>query len=109
MIRFVIIIVFSQVLCIVVFKNGHVREIYNWHSNNHDYWPLWVREVGVLLQIVPILTIPIIAFVQIYRYMKNGPPDFFDVSNLFQLIYIDSNLLLNQSITNVLYNFNEKY
>ena len=70
-----------QVVCITVFKKGGSRELYSWHINlGYDYWPLWAREVGALLQLLPMLTIPVVAVIQTCRYLSAGPPDIFDVS-----------------------------
>lgn len=46
----------------------------------YEYWPSWARELGCLLQIVPLITIPFIALIQSCRYLTDGPPDIFDVS-----------------------------
>lgn len=70
-----------QVLCISVFKNGNYRELIRIGGNlNYDYWPLWSRQIGALMQLIPLLAVPFIGIVQSCRYLSNGPPDVFDVS-----------------------------
>lgn len=69
-----------QVICIVVFKNGHFRDLYNWHSLAYSYWPIWARQVGCMLQILPIILVPLGCIVQTWRYLSSGPPDILDVS-----------------------------
>lgn len=81
----VILPVMLMVLCISVFKNGNYRELIRVGGNlNYDYWPPWSRQIGALLQLIPLLAVPFIGFVQSCRYLSNGPPDIFD---RFQLLY----------------------
>lgn len=72
------------VVCIMVFKNGRFRELYSWRSLTHSYWPVWTREVGCMLQILPILLVPLGCIVQTCRYLSSGPPDILD---RIQLLY----------------------
>ena len=44
-----------------------------------SYWPVWARQVGVLLQQTALLVVPVAAFVQTWRYMSKGPPDILEV------------------------------
>nr|CAD7605885.1 unnamed protein product [Timema genevievae] len=67
-----------MVLCITVFKNAQLRDLYSWHHLSYDYWPLWAREAGCLVQLVPILTVPFAIVIQSCRYLSAGPPDLFD-------------------------------
>nr|CAD7409175.1 unnamed protein product [Timema cristinae] len=67
-----------MVLCITVFKNAQLRDLYSWHHLSYDYWPLWAREAGCLVQLVPILTVPFAIIIQSCRYLSAGPPDLFD-------------------------------
>ncbi|XP_066999497.2 sodium-dependent transporter bedraggled [Anabrus simplex] len=80
----VILPVALMVICITVFKNGRFREMYNWSSMGLHYWPLWLREIGCLLQLMPIIAIPVVGIVQSCRYLSSGPPDLFD---RIQLLY----------------------
>ncbi|CAG9825106.1 unnamed protein product [Phaedon cochleariae] len=72
-------------LCIVTFKNGSFRDMFIWHhAPVAEYWPLWARQVGSILQLFPILCIPLVAVIQSYRYLNNGPSDILD---RIQLLY----------------------
>lgn len=55
------------------------------HAPVAEYWPLWSRQIGSLLQLLPIFCIPLVALVQSYRYLNNGPNDILDVSKIFLL------------------------
>ncbi|XP_050296620.1 sodium-dependent transporter bedraggled isoform X2 [Anthonomus grandis grandis] len=73
------------VLCIGTFKNGNFREMFIWHHPTFtDYWPLWARQLGSILQLLPILCVPFVAVIQSYRYLNNGPSDILD---RIQLLY----------------------
>ncbi|XP_066909040.1 sodium-dependent transporter bedraggled isoform X2 [Halyomorpha halys] len=81
----VVLPVMLMVLCISVFKNGNYREVLRLGGVlNYDYWPAWSRQVGALIQLVPLLAIPFIGIVQSCRYLSSGPPDVFD---RIQLLY----------------------
>ncbi|XP_071444051.1 sodium-dependent transporter bedraggled isoform X2 [Hetaerina americana] len=93
-----------MVLAITAFKNGNFQSLYNWseanssgsshrgfedpfiflrgedfeHTVNHSYWPIWARQVGTFLQLIPLLSIPIIALIQTIRYLSSGSPDLFE-------------------------------
>jgi hypothetical protein len=82
-IQYIIIIVFicPQVLCVVLFRTSESGELYDWAIlNDKLYWPVWARELGAILQLLPVLVVPLVAMVQTCRYLSNGPPDLFDVS-----------------------------
>jgi hypothetical protein len=75
----VILPVAMLVLSITSFKNGNIRELYDWNPlHGYAFWPSWTREIGTLIQLLPILTVPFVAIVQSCRYLTNGPPDLFD-------------------------------
>lgn len=46
----------------------------------YDYWPSWSRQLGSLIQLIPLLIIPFIGIVQSCRYLSHGPADVFEVS-----------------------------
>ncbi|XP_031333439.1 sodium- and chloride-dependent GABA transporter ine isoform X1 [Photinus pyralis] len=74
-----------MVCCVTFFKNGNFREMFVWHhAPSSDYWPLWARQVGSMLQLLPVLCVPIVAVIQSYRYLNNGPADILD---RVQLLY----------------------
>ncbi|GLG97785.1 Sodium-dependent nutrient amino acid transporter 1 [Gryllus bimaculatus] len=80
----VILPVALMVICITVFKQGKFRELYNWTNTGNEYWPLWCREIGCLIQVLPIIAVPLVCIVQTCRYLSDGPPDIFD---RIQLLY----------------------
>ncbi|XP_014258798.1 sodium- and chloride-dependent glycine transporter 1 isoform X2 [Cimex lectularius] len=91
----VILPVVLMVLCILVFKNGSYKDLYKWNAPlTYDYWPVWSRELGSLIQILPLLTIPFIGIVQSCRYLSKGPSDIFD---RLQMLYRPS----EESIVNI--------
>ncbi|CAH0553029.1 unnamed protein product [Brassicogethes aeneus] len=81
----VILPVALMILCISTFKNGGFREIFIWHhAPSAEYWPLWARQVGSMIQLLPIFCIPLVAVIQSYRYLNNGPND---ILERIQLLY----------------------
>lgn len=82
-----------QIFCITFFKNGNFRELFVWHHSPAlvEYWPIWARQLGSLLQLVPVLCVPFIAVIQSYRYLNSGPSDILEVSSsnrpIMALIY----------------------
>ncbi|KAJ8982729.1 hypothetical protein NQ317_019520 [Molorchus minor] len=81
----VILPVALMVLCISTFKSGSFRDIFIWHhAPVAEYWPLWSRQMGSMIQLLPILCIPLAAVIQSYRYLNNGPSDILD---RVQLLY----------------------
>ncbi|KAL1492258.1 hypothetical protein ABEB36_012734 [Hypothenemus hampei] len=81
----VILPVALMILCITTFKNGNFRDMFIWHhALFSDYWPLWVRQLGSIMQLFPILCIPFVAVIQSYRYLNNGPSD---ILERVQLLY----------------------
>lgn len=74
------------VLGIVSFKTGHFDEMFDWTSpsSNYHYLPSWVRELGAMLQILPLIMVPFVAIVQSCRYYLYGPQDLY---NRVQLLY----------------------
>ncbi|KAH1022786.1 sodium-dependent transporter bedraggled isoform X2 [Dendroctonus ponderosae] len=81
----VILPVVLTVLCIATFKNGSFRDMFIWHHVPFaDYWPLWARQLGSMMQLLPVLCVPFVAVIQSYRYLNNGPTDILD---RIQLLY----------------------
>nr|CAH7720223.1 unnamed protein product [Callosobruchus chinensis] len=81
----VILPVILMVLCISTFRNGSFRDMFIWHrAPTVEYWSLWSRQVGCLMQILPILCVPIVAVIQSYRYLNSGPDD---ILERVQLLY----------------------
>ncbi|KAF5301494.1 hypothetical protein FQR65_LT08797 [Abscondita terminalis] len=74
-----------MVCCIAFFKNGNFRELFVWHhAPSVEYWPLWARQIGSMIQLLPVLCVPIVAVIQSYRYLNNGPSD---ILERIQLLY----------------------
>lgn len=75
-------------VCIAVFRSGGYRDMWVWRNAGvrAGYWPHWARQIGVLLQLIPLLCIPVTALIQTYRYLSTGPPDILDVSLPLELI-----------------------
>ncbi len=70
----------SQVLSVSSFKMGHFCDMFNWRmTEGYAYWPLWARQTGSMLQLIPILLIPAVGLIQCVRYLSSGPSDLFDV------------------------------
>lgn len=62
------------------FKTGNFGDLFNWMmSQGYVFWPLWARQTGTMLQLVPILLIPTVGIIQCFRYLTSGPPDLFEV------------------------------
>lgn len=79
-----------QVLAIASFKSGNIRELYDWNpKHGYSFWPSLTREVGSLIQLVPILAVPFVAILQSCRYLSSGPPDLFDVSIALSIIIVN--------------------
>ncbi|XP_073990606.1 sodium-dependent transporter bedraggled isoform X2 [Rhodnius prolixus] len=81
----VILPVLLMVLFISVFKSGNYRDLFRWSAPMiYDYWPSWSRQLGSLIQLIPLLIIPFIGIVQSCRYLSHGPADVFE---RIQLLY----------------------
>ena len=72
-------------MSVVTFKTGLVSEMFDWQEGGYIYLPSWVREIGSMLQLMPLLIVPFVGVIQTCRYFLHGPDDLFDVS--FELIY----------------------
>ena len=66
---------------------GHFRDIFTWDMNyGYAYWPLWARQTGTMLQLIPLLIIPATGVVQSFRYLTRGPPDLFEVHTVYPVV-----------------------
>ena len=62
-----------MILSIVSFRFGRFAEMFDWTTNNgYQYLPSWVREIGAMMQILPILMVPFVAVIQSCRYFLNS-------------------------------------
>ena len=67
-------------LSVSSFKMGYFCDMFNWRmSEGYAYWPLWARQTGTMLQLIPILLIPTAGIIQCIRYLSSGPSDLFEV------------------------------
>ena len=67
------------VLAVSSFKTGNLTDMFNWNmSQGYAYWPLWARQTGTMLQLIPVLLIPATGIVQCVRYLTSGPSDLFE-------------------------------
>lgn len=71
-------------LSIMEYKKSHSTELFhqrNMLSLSHlSNWPLWVKQVGGLLQVSLLILLPCVALIQIYIYLSKGPRDILEVS-----------------------------
>uniref|UniRef100_A0A6V7M2F4 Transporter n=1 Tax=Bracon brevicornis TaxID=1563983 RepID=A0A6V7M2F4_9HYME len=86
-----------MVLSIIIFKGGNYKDFYTYKKMSRDYWPVWARQTATIIQIIPIMLIPIVAFVQTYRYLKSGPADIFDRIQLLYRPPLDGDTQTNPS------------
>merc|ERR1719350_2240224 len=47
-------------------------------EGGYVYLPSWVREIGSMLQLMPLLIVPFVGVIQTCRYFLHGPDDLFD-------------------------------
>ena len=67
-------------MSVVTFKTGLISEMFDWKEGGYIYLPSWVREIGSMLQLMPLLIVPFVGVIQTCRYFLHGPDDLFDVS-----------------------------
>ncbi|KAL1131256.1 hypothetical protein AAG570_010874 [Ranatra chinensis] len=97
----VILPVVLMVLCVTIFKNGNFRDLYKWYTPmSYDYWPSWSREIGSLLQLIPLITVPFVSLIQSCRYLSDGPPDIFDRMQLLTRPPLDTPSSVPEVTTN---------
>jgi len=66
------------IMSVVTFKTGLVSEMFDWQEGGYIYLPSWVREIGSMLQLMPLLIVPFVGVIQTCRYFLHGPDDLFD-------------------------------
>ena len=80
---------------VVTFKTGMVSEMFNWSMDvGYVYLPSWVREIGSMLQIMPLLIIPFVGIIQSCRYFLHGPDNLLEVNITWHCF----NQFINQSL-----------
>ncbi|KAM7343250.1 sodium-dependent transporter bedraggled isoform 2-T3 [Cochliomyia hominivorax] len=63
-------------LAILEYKVSISNQFYYWRGKS--YFNFWSRKIAAFTQIGLLLLVPLIAMVQIYRYLSSGPPDILD-------------------------------
>ena len=79
-------------MSVVTFKTGLISEMFDWKEGGYIYLPSWVREIGSMLQLMPLLIVPFVGVIQTCRYFLHGPDDLFDVSFQYMLYAVVSNM-----------------
>lgn len=85
----VLIPIAMMMISILQYKASNARDLFYWRGIK--YWSLWIRQIGGFMQVFFLLLVPVIAMIQIYRYLSRGPPDILDVSfnqNFFEFFFI---------------------
>ena len=63
-------------MAVVTFKTGMVAEMFNWDiTEGYIFLPSWVREIGSMMQVLPLLIVPFVGIIQSCRYFLHGPDD----------------------------------
>lgn len=65
--------------------NG-LGECYLNQKLDKSYWNFWTRQVGIIVQLVPLLIVPMVAVVQVCRYLCSGPTKISKVSKV--IVYL---------------------
>ena len=68
-------------MSVVTFKTGLVSEMFDWQEGGYIYLPSWVREIGSMLQLMPLLIVPFVGVIQTCRYFLHGPDNLLEVSH----------------------------
>jgi hypothetical protein len=60
--------------------------MFDWTTHSgYLYLPAWVREIGAMMQLLPLLLVPFVGVIQSCRYFLNGQGQLHEVnSKLFQ-------------------------
>lgn len=61
------------VLAVTSFKLGDFGRLFSWtEGTGYMYWPVWAKQLGALIQVLPIVIIPVVAFIQAIRHLSKG-------------------------------------
>ena len=76
-------------MAVVTFKTGMVAEMFNWDiTEGYIFLPSWVREIGSMMQVLPLLIVPFVGIIQSCRYFLHGPDNLLEVSrDYLDIIY----------------------
>ena len=68
-----LLLLIQVILAIVSFSFGRFDEMFDWTTHSgYLYLPSWVREIGAMMQLLPILLVPFVAVIQSCRYFMNS-------------------------------------
>ena len=57
----------------VSFRWCRFSEMFDWSTHSgYLYLPSWVREIGAMMQLLPLLLVPFVGVIQSCRYFLNG-------------------------------------
>ena len=57
--------------------------MFDWTTHSgYLYLPAWVREIGAMMQLLPLLLVPFVAVIQSCRYFLNGHGPLHEVRRL---------------------------
>lgn len=61
------------ILAVVSFRWCRFSEMFDWTTHSgYLYLPSWVREIGAMMQLLPLLLVPFVGVIQSCRYFLNG-------------------------------------
>merc|ERR1719510_784614 len=61
------------ILSVVSFRWCRFSEMFDWTTHSgYLYLPAWVREIGAMMQLLPLSLVPFVAVIQSCRYFLNG-------------------------------------
>jgi solute carrier family 6 (neurotransmitter transporter) len=66
--------------------------MFDWTTHTgYLYLPSWVREIGAMLQLLPILLVPFVAIIQTCRYFLGGSDELYEVKHvLYSFLYFST-------------------
>uniref|UniRef100_A0A0K2TZK3 Uncharacterized protein n=1 Tax=Lepeophtheirus salmonis TaxID=72036 RepID=A0A0K2TZK3_LEPSM len=93
------------------FRTGRLLEMFDWTiGTGYLYLPSWVREIGAMMQIIPLLLIPFVGVIQSCRYFLHGPENLLErIHLLYRPTYANSRTLGRRSANRpevILVNYN---
>lgn len=67
------------VIGVIEYKSSS-SQFFSWRR--YSYWPIWARKLAASIQLTFLLAVPLVAFIQVYRYLSRGPTDILEVSQI---------------------------
>jgi len=66
-------------MSVILFRMGNFYDMFTWKMNQgYIFWPLWARQAGTMVQLIPLLIIPTVGLIQSVRFLTSGPSDLFE-------------------------------